>query len=304
MRIDTELRRPDGTLLRGWIRLPAAPDGSDMADNAPRPARAVWIVHGLGEHLGRHDELAEWFLARGFIVAGHDHRGHGRSTGRRATISATEDLVDDLEAGLAALADRLAGQSGSQPGVRLAGPPLLFGQSLGGLVALTLALRAPERIAGLVMSSPALDPGLSRAQALLFRTMLALAPDLPVPSGLKPERLSHDPEVARRWHADPLVHGRITARLLRFVVEGSTRAVRQAPRLGVPALLQYGTDDSFVDPAGSRRFAAAAPVDRLTTHEYPGLRHELQQEPEPMRERVRTDLAAWLARVAEVGAVG
>lgn len=286
MRTDTELRRPDGTVLRGWIRPPAPPDGSDMAGNAARPARAVWIVHGLGEHLGRHDELAEWFLARGFVVAGHDHRGHGRSSGRRATISATEDLVDDLEAGLSALPDRLAG------------PPLLFGQSLGGLVALALALRAPERIAGLVMSSPALDPGLSPAQALLYRTMLALAPDLPVPSGLKPERLSHDPEVARRWHADPLVHGRITARLLRFVVEGSTRALREAPRLAVPALLQYGTDDSFVDPAGSRRFAAASPANRLTAHEYRGLRHELHQEPEPMREQVRADLAAWLARVA------
>ena len=126
----------------------------------------------------------------------------------------------------------------------------------------------------------------------------ALAPDLPVPSGLKPERLSHDPEVARRWHADPLVHGRITARLLRFVVEGSARALREAPRLAVPALLQFGTDDDFVDPEGSRRFAAAAPAHRLTAREYPGLRHELQQEPEPMRERVRADLADWLARVA------
>jgi len=289
MKTDTELRRPDGTVLRGWIRRPAAP--------AAGPARAVWLVHGLGEHLGRHDELAEWFLARGFVVAGHDHRGHGRSSGRRATISAAEDLVDDLEAGLAALADRLGSRAG-EPSARLAGPPLLFGQSLGGLVALSLALRAPERVAGLVMSSPALDPGLSRAQALLYRTMLALAPDLPVPSGLKPERLSHDPEVARRWHADPLVHGRITARLLRFVVEGSARALREAPRLAVPALLQFGTDDSFVDPEGSRRFAAAAPAHRLTAREYPDLRHELQQEPEPMRERVRADLADWLARVA------
>lgn len=297
MRTDTELRRPDGAVLRGWIRLPASPAEDRAARGNAGPAKAVWLVHGLGEHLGRHDELAEWFLARGFVVAGHDHRGHGRSSGRRATISAAEDLVDDLEAGLAALADRLGGRAG-EPSARLAGPPLLFGQSLGGLVALSLALRAPERVAGLVMSSPALDPGLSRAQALLYRTMLALAPDLPVPSGLKPERLSHDPEVARRWHADPLVHGRITARLLRFVVEGSARALREAPRLAVPALLQFGTDDDFVDPEGSRRFAAAAPVHRLTAREYPGLRHELQQEPEPMRERVRADLADWLARVA------
>lgn len=289
MRIDTELRRPDGTVLRGWIRRPASP--------ATGPIKAVWIVHGLGEHLGRHEELAEWFLARGFIVAGHDHRGHGRSSGRRAAISATEDLVDDLEAGLAALPGNLRGQPSGQAGGQLPAPPLLFGQSLGGLVALTLALRSPERIAGLVMSSPALDPGLSGPQRLLYRALLALGPDLPVPTGLKPERLSHDPEVARRWRADPLVHGRMTARLLRFVVEGSARALLQAPRLAVPALIQYGTDDSFVDPEGSRRFAAAAPAGRLTTREYPGLRHELQQEPAPMREQVRADLSEWLARL-------
>jgi len=102
--------------------------------------------------------------------------------------------------------------------------------------------------------------------------------------------------VARRWRADPLVHERITARLLRFVVEGSARALREAPRLAVPALLQYGTDDSFVDPNGSRRFAAAAPAHQLTAREYPGMRHELQHESAPMRERVRTDLADWLAR--------
>jgi len=272
---ETELGRPDGALLRGWIRHPAAPD----------PARAVWIVHGLGEHMGRHAELADWFVARGYTVAGHDHRGHGRSSGRRGAIPETWDLVDDLEAGLSAFA------------LRLSAPPLMFGQSLGGLTALAFALRAPDRLRGLVLSSPALDPGLSGAQRLLHRALLRLAPDLPVPTGLDPERLSHDPEVARRWRADPLVHGRITARLLGFVVEGSARAAREAAGLAVPTLLQYGTDDSFVDPAGSRRFAAAAPTRLLTVHEYPGLRHELHQEPAAMREPVRADLLAWLARL-------
>jgi alpha-beta hydrolase superfamily lysophospholipase len=271
---NTELQRPDGTVLRGWIREPESPD----------PRRVIWLVHGLGEHLGRHEELAQWLLARGWTVAGHDHRGHGRSDGRRAVIGARDDLVDDLAAGL----DRFRADRGIAP--------LLFGDSLGGLVALTLALRSPGPLSGLVLSSPALDAGLDLFQRVLYRVLLLLAPDLPVPTGLKPELLSHDPEVARRWRADPLVHRRITARLLDFIVTAAQDARLHAGQLAVPTLLQFGTEDRFVDPHGSRRFARAAPPDLLTVIEYPWLYHELHHEPEEFRQPVREDLERWLGR--------
>lgn len=272
--IDTELIRSDGTVLRGWVREPGAAD----------PGRAIWIVHGLGEHLGRHDELAHWLLERGWTVAGHDHRGHGRSDGRHGVLNQRDDLVEDLAAGL----ERFTQERGAAP--------LLFGQSLGGLVALRLALRSPQHVRGLVLSSPALDPGLTRVQRLTQRMLMWFAPDLPVPSRLSPDRLSNDPEVARRWRTDPLVHGRITARLLEFVITASRQALRDARGLAVPTLLQFGTEDLFVDPRGSRRFGYAAPRNLLTVIEYPWLRHELQQEPPALREPVREDLERWLRR--------
>jgi alpha-beta hydrolase superfamily lysophospholipase len=274
--IDTELVRPDGTVLRGWVREPGA----------ARPGRSIWIVHGLGEHLGRYEEFAEWLLERGWTVGGHDHRGHGRSDGRHGVIQRRDDLVSDLEAGL----ERFTRERG--------GTPLLFGQSLGGLVALLLALRSPERIRGLVLSSPALDPGLTRLQRVLQQALLWFAPDLPVPTGRSPEQLSNDPEVARRWREDPLVHGRISARLLDFVTSGSRQALHGARRLAVPTLLQFGTEDRFVEPRGSRRLGYAAPRDVLTVIEYPWLRHELHHEPAALREPVREDLERWLARFA------
>ncbi|PHV72054.1 alpha/beta hydrolase [Sporanaerobium hydrogeniformans] len=37
------------------------------------------ISHGMIEYIGRYDEFATYLAKRGFIVAGHDHLGHGQS---------------------------------------------------------------------------------------------------------------------------------------------------------------------------------------------------------------------------------
>lgn len=43
------------------------------------PRAVLQILHGMAEHAGRYARLAETFTANGFVVYGHDHRGHGRS---------------------------------------------------------------------------------------------------------------------------------------------------------------------------------------------------------------------------------
>lgn len=108
---------------------------------APEPARGtVQIVHGLGEHLGRYEALAVSLNAAGWHVAGHDHRGHGRSEGPRGRIASHTVLLTDL----AAVVDRLRGP----------GRHLLWGHSLGGLV-------AARFVAEPLMKRPALGPARS-----------------------------------------------------------------------------------------------------------------------------------------------
>ncbi len=270
------LVRPDGVTLNGLCWRPE--------HAAVSPSRTVVIVHGLGEHVGRYAALADWLAARGWTVRGHDHRGHGRSQGARGTLNASQDLVDDLVAAIDELAANVAGR------------PLLLGQSMGGLVALTCALRHPERIAGLVMTSPALAPGLTLLQKALLAVMSRLAPDVALANGLDPSKLSHDEAVVRAYVDDPLVHDRVSARLARFIVDGSRDALARAAELAVPTLLLFAGDDRLIDPDGSREFARRAPRPLLVAREYPTLWHELLNETSAERAAVLADLEAWLAQ--------
>ena len=96
----------------------------------------VLLVHGAAA------DLATWTLQ----LHGLDDRftlvAYDRRVGQRVT---TEDHADDAAA---VVARELAG-----------GPAVVIGSSYGGVVALELACRAPERVAALILCEPPLPPG-------------------------------------------------------------------------------------------------------------------------------------------------
>lgn len=242
----------------------------------------VLLVHGLGEHAGRYERVAQRLNQWGFDVRGYDHFGHGESGGERGALTSDERLVDDLGEMVEAARTR------TPDGL----PLVLLGHSMGGLVAAKYVARHPSTVDALVLSSPALGTRIRGVQKLLLRTLPRIAPDLRVGNGLDTRWLSHDPEVERRYRADPLVHDRISARLARFIAQGGPEVIAQAPAWKVPTLLMYAGDDRLVDPAGSRAFAAAAPSGVVTTRCFDGLFHEIFNEPDP--QPVFDTLQGWL----------
>ncbi|MCJ0765710.1 alpha/beta hydrolase [Variovorax terrae] len=265
-----------------------ASDGENLAQYdwplaaAVAPRGAVLLVHGLGEHAGRYEAVARRLNDWGFAVRGYDQYGHGESGGARGTLPGDARLLDDL----ADMVDSLRARAGP------ATPLILLGHSMGGLVVgrfVSLNLRPVD---GLVMSSPALDPGLSAVQKLLVGVLPRFAPNLCVGNGLDDSYLSHDPAVVAAYRADPLVHDRISGRLARFIAEGGPATVAQAARWSVPTLLMYAGADKLVNPAGSRAFAAAAPASVVTSRGFEGYYHELFNEIE--RDAVFALLQQWL----------
>lgn len=266
---------------------------------APHPAGAaratVLVVHGLGEHIGRYAHVAAALQDAGWAVVGYDQRGHGRSGGARGVIGRRDDLLADLAQVVDAL--RQAG----------AGPLVLLGHSMGGLVAARFAsgsLQSPppawaRPVDALVLSSPALDPGLNAFQRLLARVGDALAPRTAVGNGLPPEGVSRDPAVVAAYVADPLVHDRIAPRLARFIAEEGRIVQALAPRWRTPTLVLWAGADRFVAPRGSEAFVAAAPAAVVQGRAFPGLYHEIFNEPE--QREVLSALTAWLAKLPAPG---
>lgn len=264
------------------------------ADESAAPAHGtVQIVHGLGEHIGRYEALAGVLNQAGWHVAGHDQRGHGLSTGPRGDIGQPQALLTDLSA----VMDHLRGE-----GRRFGERHVLLGHSMGGLVAARFcaenlvgnARRWAREVDGLVLSSPALAAGLNLPQRALLRLLNPLVPALRMGNGLKPAWISRDPEVVRAYTADPLVHDRVTPRLVRFIVDEGRLVQRRAARWRTPTLLLWAGADRCVPPAGSATFAAAAPREVLTGQALPGLFHEIFNEPE--RTHVIGQVLDWLQR--------
>ena len=252
----------------------------------PDARGTVVIVHGLGEHIARHANVAAQLNAAGWNALGHDQRGHGASEGARGALARSDDFLADLALVIDAARSRHAG------------PLVLLGHSLGGLIAARFVLGAPRaswqrEVDALVMSSPALDPGMNAFQKGLLAVLGPIAPNLAVNNGLKPAWISRDPAVVRAYQADPLVHDRVTPRLARFIVDGAAEVCTGAASWRVPTLLMWAGSDRCVAPAGSAAFAAAAPRELVRTREFKPLFHEIFNEPE--QAEVFGVLTAWLA---------
>lgn len=242
----------------------------------------VLLVHGLGEHAGRYNALAQRLNDWGFTVRGYDQYGHGESGGARGALPTPTRLLDDL----ADIIDttRLRMDTGV--------PLILLGHSMGGIVTAGLVAQNTRPVEALVLSSPALDPGFNLLQKLLLATLPRLVPNLTLNNGLDAAHISHDADVVQAYRRDPLVHDRVSARMARFIADAGAAAIASAPQWKIPTLLLYAGDDRLVSPAGSRAFASAAPKAVVTAKCFDGQFHELFHELDP--EPAYQALKQWL----------
>lgn len=257
------------------------------------PRGVAVIVHGLGEHIGRYAHVADHLNAQGWAAVGDDHRGHGRSPGKRGVLKHNDDYLHDLAAVIDATRT-------AYPGL----PLLLVGHSLGGAIAgrFVAAQALPHEatpwarpVDALVLSSPALAVGMSPVQKALLATFGRLTPDLPVGNGLKAEWVCHNPDTVAAYKADPLVHDRVSGRLTRFILDAGETVRARAKNWSTPTLIIWGGQDRCVDPAGSQAFADAAPKAWVSAQAFPTLAHEIFNERE--QATVLQTMSDWLGRV-------
>jgi alpha-beta hydrolase superfamily lysophospholipase len=247
------------------------------------PRGVVALAHGGLEHGGRYAHVAARFADVGLATYAIDFRGHGRSAGRRGQIGRMSLLVDDLGRSLS-----LCGQQ--HPNT----PIFVVAHSLGAMVALDYVTSHDScDLAGLVVSGTGIDvSAIPKSQAIIAKALSAVAPNLGLvrlDSGL----VSRDPAVAQGYDRDPLVfHGRAPVRTAAELVASAARVTLRLESVRLPLLVLHGEADAVASPDGARMVCERARSADKTLTIYPGLYHEIFNEPE--KDVVLSDVVTWL----------
>lgn len=276
--IVSHVETADGTdlLVRNW---PTDEVGAGGAW-AGSPWASVLIVHGLGEHSGRYEAVGDQLTTAGLEVFAYDQRGMGGSGGRRGDVERWSLFLDDLGERLAVVKAGAAGR-----------PLVLYGHSLGGLDVAGYLLSPRPRPDLAVLSSPALDSAIPGWKKRLAVVLARVAPRTEIPNGVKGETISRDPSVAAKTVDDPFCVKFSTARFGAAALAEQARVRRECTGgFGIPTLVLHGEDDGLVPVSASAVLEGAPGVERRT---FPGLRHELHNEPEGPT--IVDGIIAWLA---------
>jgi alpha-beta hydrolase superfamily lysophospholipase len=248
------------------------------------PARGVVVLaHGYAEHARRYDHVAQRFGDAGLIVYALDHRGHGRSGGKRVYLRDISEYTGDFHTLVGIAADE-------HPDL----PRIVLGHSMGGGVVFAYGAEHPGDYAAMVLSGPAVyaqsavKPWLVTVAKLLGR----IAPGVPVEQ-LDADAVSRDPEVVAAYKADPLVYqGKLPAGIARGLFTVGETMPQRAGAVTAPLLVVHGEKDTLIPVEGSDRLVECVGSRDVHLKVYPGLFHEVFNEPE--RDVVLDDVISWI----------
>jgi alpha-beta hydrolase superfamily lysophospholipase len=247
------------------------------------PRGVVVLSHGFGEHVRRYDHVAQRFGEDGLVTYALDHRGHGRSGGKRV-------LVKDIS--------EYTGDFGTLVGIATKEHPgdtrIVLGHSMGGGIVFAYGVEHPDDYDLMVLSGPAVaaQSVVSPLLVLFAKTVGVIAPGLPVQQ-LDANAISRDPAVVDAYNTDPLVHhGKVPAGIGRALLMVGETMPQRAPALTAPLLVVHGAEDALIPVDGSRQLVEVVGSPDVELKIYPGLYHEVFNEPE--RDQVLNDVVSWI----------
>jgi alpha-beta hydrolase superfamily lysophospholipase len=277
----------------------------------------IHINHGVSERSARYARFAEALSEAGFHVFAHDHRGHGETTAPDAPLGRFAEVngVDEVLADVSHVHQFIAHE---HPGL----PLIIFGHSMGGIVALNSVLRRSDHLAGAAIWNANLSPGLlgRLGQAILAWEQFRLGSDVPariVPkftfqawNSALPDRktpsdwLSRDPAEVDKYLADPLCGWNPSISMwqdiFRMVFAGADDSNFVSVRRGLPVnLVGGGADPSTSNGRAVEELAARMRkmgFSNVAMKIWPDTRHEGLNEIN--RDEITEDFVAWARQVA------
>lgn len=252
-----------------------------------KPKCILIILHGLGEHSGRYEHIVKSLAINTVSYYTLDHRGHGKSAGKRGHINNIDEYISDLKL----LIRYIENQHGSIPRI-------IMGHSMGGVIATKYVLTYPNEINALILSSPAFVPVLKipKWKEIIGKTFSKYMPGLTIPSGIQVEDLMQDATMMQKALADPLFHQKVSTRLYTELYSTADFCLNNAHRLSLPLLLFHGTSDKIVDYQATVSVYESATSKIKEIKLFEGLYHETMNEAPAERKKVFGLIEKWIRK--------
>lgn len=226
----------------------------------------IALVHGLGEHSGRYEYFAQFFVKNKYNVVAIDIFGHGKTEGKKGHTPKMEDYlwqIDFLLKTTKSFAPNL--------------PTFLYGHSMGGCLVLNYLFKNKPQIAGVIASAPAIKPGfpIPKVKLLLGKFGRKFMPGLTQPNGLELSNLSHDQAIIDAYVKDPLVHNLVSGVLGIGIIEWGEWLTNGPKSSNVPVLVMHGQKDILTNYEASKQFCES---NHIEFKSWPNLFHEIHNE--------------------------
>lgn len=234
-----------------------------------QPKAVIAMIHGHGEHKLRYKHVAEFFCEKNIAFVALDHRGHGKSEGKRGHTPSYDQWMDDIEQFLMQVRRKYNDI-----------PLILYGHSMGGNIATNYVLRKEVNdIKAVIITDPlfriAFEP--PKWKVVVGNMMANMWPSLTQPTGLDPNHISTDSSEVQKYISDPLVHNKMSAKMFVEIFNATDWAMENATKLKIPMLLMHGMADEITSPNGSKEFADKS-NELVTLKLWDGMYHEIHNE--------------------------
>ena len=224
----------------------------------------LFIIHGLGEHSGRYEDLAKILIKEGIGVFSIDLIGHGKSSGKKGHIKSFEDFINAVETGVIYVRKKF-----------LDTPIILFGHSLGGLISLKFLIdRESKEIERSIISSPWIETALEIPNHLLFihKIFQKIIPGLQLSNNLITSHLSKDKKIVEKYENDILVHDKISLNLFSEIIKTIDDVIERSSRIKIKTLIYHGKNDKIISHKGTEKVAKLIPDNKFIL--YKNIHHE------------------------------
>lgn len=276
---------------------------------SPQAKAYLHICHGMAEHIERYSEFAQFMANQGFMVIGHNHRGHGdhEILGHYSDHDGWLKTISDIDA---------VQQSMFKDSTI---PVFLFGHSMGSFIAQGFALRHGHKLSGLILSgSNYQNPlmyhagrliaklenkrlGLRKPSLLMDKLSFASFNNHFKPTTTEFDWLSRDTDQVDRYINDPFCgfpcSGETWNQLLTGLIEISNHQNLAKIPSQLPIYI-FGGDKDPVGRLGKGIPALAEKLrrsghDNVTTKLYKEGRHEMLNE--ICKAQVYADISDWIS---------